>query len=396
VPSADEIMNDLEKAEGTEEKKEGTEDQPPIAGAEEGTPEGDAAAATVDAPAEEEKKEEEEKPKEPVFDSEKAFNKARKMVDDAAITIGLAASTAYTMASACVVDVQAGFSEEINDHMSVDTRNTKDTNTVNDDNTLDGTVDSRGNYTMETGEYTDDETSRGTYDDASRYSRGSRGTYDDASRYSRGSRGTYDDRSRYSRDDASRYSAATQDDSVSRAREEDVGEAPASRYRRYDDTRNRDDVSKDGSRTSRVTFQEPQDAVKPLPTVQSQDGADVDSSMGTVLAANTASAAAGSSLGARPEEEPLDDILDGSSSDVDSPPRTAQETSANDDDEDDGGEYYSLEDLQERKVDGIDETAREKYLSPREFRSSFNMSKEEFAAMPKWKRDSAKKRVSLF
>lgn len=64
--------------------------------------------------------------------------------------------------------------------------------------------------------------------------------------------------------------------------------------------------------------------------------------------------------------------------------------------EEEDGEYYSLEDLQARKVEGIDDTQREKYLSPKEFRSSFNMSKSEFDAMPKWKRDSAKKRVSLF
>ncbi|CAJ1949123.1 unnamed protein product [Cylindrotheca closterium] len=432
--SADDIMNDLEQDEasldfktrgdgavevsfeGTEEneseefqppiveaEEQGTasEDPSPVAVAEEGEAtdrvivEGDAAAADADAATsdlatlpEEEKKEETEpeEEKERPFDSEKAFEKAREVVDEAAITIGLAALAAYSAATACVGDIQAGFADEMNDQLSV---NTKDTHTVGDDNTLDGdgtldgTVDSRGNYTMDTGDYTDDDGS---------YSRTSRGTYDDTSRYSRGSRGTY-------KDDASRFSANTQDDSLGRALQDDE---PSRSYRRYDDTQAKDDASsKDevGSRTSRVTFQEPKEAaaVKPptLSSVRSQDGNDVDSAMGTVLAANISSATAGSALGAPPSEaeESLDDVLNGSNSDVAStPPRTKQESTIEEND----GEYYPLEALQTKSVPGIDDKQREQYLSPSDFEACFNMPKSEFDAMPKWKRDSAKKRVSLF
>ena len=132
-----------------------------------------------------------------------------------------------------------------------------------------------------------------------------------------------------------------------------------------------------------------------MPTVKSQDVNDVDSSMGTVLASNTAAAAAASSsLGDIPvEEESLDDVLNGSNSDVGTPPRGPQ---GGDEEDNEDGEYFPLEDLQAKTVPGIDETCREIYLSPQDFRACFNMSKSEFAAMPKWKRDSAKKRVSLF
>ena len=46
--------------------------------------------------------------------------------------------------------------------------------------------------------------------------------------------------------------------------------------------------------------------------------------------------------------------------------------------------------------DGIDVTKREEYLSPSEFDAVFKMSKAEFAALPKWKRDGLKRKLDLF
>lgn len=58
--------------------------------------------------------------------------------------------------------------------------------------------------------------------------------------------------------------------------------------------------------------------------------------------------------------------------------------------------FYPLTDLQQKKVQGIDDSRREQYLSPDDFVASFKMSKEEFTKLPKWKRDQAKRNLNLF
>eukprot|EP00980_Cylindrotheca_fusiformis_P009434 scaffold2065_cov107-Cylindrotheca_fusiformis.AAC.4 len=60
------------------------------------------------------------------------------------------------------------------------------------------------------------------------------------------------------------------------------------------------------------------------------------------------------------------------------------------------GKYYPLADLQQKKVEGIDTTRREQYLSPEDFLENFSMTKEEFRKLPKWKRDKAKISLRLF
>ena len=61
------------------------------------------------------------------------------------------------------------------------------------------------------------------------------------------------------------------------------------------------------------------------------------------------------------------------------------------------GLVYSVEQLQIGKCPaGIDMARREQYLSDAEFNSTFNMSKDKFDALPKWKRIRAKKEVGLF
>jgi hypothetical protein len=60
------------------------------------------------------------------------------------------------------------------------------------------------------------------------------------------------------------------------------------------------------------------------------------------------------------------------------------------------GKFYPLADLQAKRVEGIDNTGREQYLSPEDFLATFSMTKEEFAKLPKWKRDKAKTSVKLF
>ena len=59
-------------------------------------------------------------------------------------------------------------------------------------------------------------------------------------------------------------------------------------------------------------------------------------------------------------------------------------------------QYYSLEDLQQQKIEGLDYTCREKYLSPIDFELHFKMTKDQFLEMPKWKRDRAKRKLRLF
>lgn len=60
------------------------------------------------------------------------------------------------------------------------------------------------------------------------------------------------------------------------------------------------------------------------------------------------------------------------------------------------GKFYALADLQAQRVEGIDNTGREQYLSPEDFLATFSMTKEEFAKLPKWKRDKAKTTLNLF
>ena len=60
------------------------------------------------------------------------------------------------------------------------------------------------------------------------------------------------------------------------------------------------------------------------------------------------------------------------------------------------GKYYSLADIRQRKVDGIDKNNREQYLSPEDFEQIFKMSKDEFSKQPKWKRENMKRDLNLF
>merc|ERR1711924_29003 len=50
-----------------------------------------------------------------------------------------------------------------------------------------------------------------------------------------------------------------------------------------------------------------------------------------------------------------------------------------------GNKLYSLSDIRQGKVEGIDKTRREQYLFPEEFEATFGMTKEKFNAQPKWK-----------
>lgn len=60
------------------------------------------------------------------------------------------------------------------------------------------------------------------------------------------------------------------------------------------------------------------------------------------------------------------------------------------------GKYFSLTEIRQNKVAGIDKNNREQYLSPQEFEEVFKVTKEEFSKMPKWKRDNMKRDLHLF
>jgi len=63
------------------------------------------------------------------------------------------------------------------------------------------------------------------------------------------------------------------------------------------------------------------------------------------------------------------------------------------------GEALTVEELKDEKVckaKGVDPTIKEKYLSDADFQSLFNMAKADFAALPKWKQETAKKKHGLF
>ncbi len=57
---------------------------------------------------------------------------------------------------------------------------------------------------------------------------------------------------------------------------------------------------------------------------------------------------------------------------------------------------YSLEDIQQGKVQNIVSSRKEEYLTEDEFARVFSMSVEEFAALPQWKKQNLKKQVGLF
>jgi len=62
--------------------------------------------------------------------------------------------------------------------------------------------------------------------------------------------------------------------------------------------------------------------------------------------------------------------------------------------------YYTLAQLTDfriwRKLPNVIPTERETYLAPRVFKELFSMAKEDFADLPRWKRDSLKRRHGLF
>jgi hypothetical protein len=57
---------------------------------------------------------------------------------------------------------------------------------------------------------------------------------------------------------------------------------------------------------------------------------------------------------------------------------------------------YSREQLTSGPIDGVDPSRKEEFLLDAEFQTLFNMSKAEFAALPKWKQQAQKKNLGLF
>ena len=60
------------------------------------------------------------------------------------------------------------------------------------------------------------------------------------------------------------------------------------------------------------------------------------------------------------------------------------------------GSMYSLAELQAGCPDGVVASSKEKSLNDADFEATFKMSREEFDALPKWKRDIAKKDAKIF
>jgi len=58
--------------------------------------------------------------------------------------------------------------------------------------------------------------------------------------------------------------------------------------------------------------------------------------------------------------------------------------------------FFTLAELQANSVVGIDSARREIYLCPKDFKANFNMTKEEFYKLPRWKQSEAKKALNLF
>ena len=60
------------------------------------------------------------------------------------------------------------------------------------------------------------------------------------------------------------------------------------------------------------------------------------------------------------------------------------------------GSMYSLADLQAGCPDGVVASAKELSLNDADFEATFKMSRDDFAALPKWKREKAKKDAGIF
>lgn len=57
---------------------------------------------------------------------------------------------------------------------------------------------------------------------------------------------------------------------------------------------------------------------------------------------------------------------------------------------------FTLDELKGALPSGVDPTRKEEYLDDATFKSVFNMERAAFHALPKWKRDDAKKKQGLF
>jgi hypothetical protein len=350
--SASLIIDDLQQEEAN--KKE--ENQPPVAGAEDQPPVAEADGQPPVAEAEEKKEGETEEKKEEqksAFDSNKVLENAKMAASEAAVTFGLAASTAYTMAMACAGDIQAGFTDEIHDSASVGTCGTRDTGTIDSRTVYTNDRDTSGlDTTMDT-EYTDGDNTAYT-DDASR---ASKVTFQDMV------------------EEAPRAAAVTQEaaDDTPAVAENTANNDPQ-------DDINTDTDAESAALTESNSKADPQavpedtavpdDAELPEDTAVPEDAE---------LPEVTAEAVAKENVQVDSENVPpeVEKIKSSSTEDAD-------------------GEYYPLADLQTNTIEGIDNSRRERYLSPKDFQATFSMTQEEFAKLPKWKRDGIKKKAELF
>ena len=57
--------------------------------------------------------------------------------------------------------------------------------------------------------------------------------------------------------------------------------------------------------------------------------------------------------------------------------------------------FYSLNDLKKGVPQGVDPREKQNFLSDKDFKAAFKMTKEEFFALPKWKQTTLKKDVEL-
>ncbi|RYG59551.1 hypothetical protein EON64_20110, partial [archaeon] len=57
---------------------------------------------------------------------------------------------------------------------------------------------------------------------------------------------------------------------------------------------------------------------------------------------------------------------------------------------------FNLEQLKGALPPTVDPTKKEEYLSDAEFQKTFNMDRNAFKALAKWKRDDAKKKAGIF
>eukprot|EP00980_Cylindrotheca_fusiformis_P017286 scaffold5347_cov130-Cylindrotheca_fusiformis.AAC.8 len=305
------------------------------------------------------KEEEPPPPPRPSIDPKKVLLNAKQAASDAAVTIGLAATTAYTMAVACAGDLQAGFTDEIHDSASIggDTH-TVDSRTI-DSRTIDShTIDSR---TVDT--YNErDISAMDTTTDTADYTDGERSTYtaDDRSRSSKAFLGRVENESAMPRvDEASTTTpnATVTDEEASPKVEPENNEEETA-------------VPGDSSEMSARSVA-PEEKDNAAPTMMAEEATTKEEPV----------------VAEEPEEEAV--VVD---EETTVPPETEKikTTSAG------AGEYYPLADLQAKAVEGIDNSRREEYLSPEDFQATFSMTLEEFAKQPPWKRELAKKRAQLF